>query len=101
MREIPGWKIITEQDLVDKIILNDACPGAHYVDGKWYLPDEGGAPLQKLVDEWLEAVGGVYLYTSGMVGGKRVGNHTRSFRDAERTLREWGRLDVDGQLIER
>lgn len=95
-RKISGCTEVSNEDV--QKALNEGNLPYHIVHGKWYAIDPGVDSLEKLVDEWLEEVLSIWYQVSSTfdTGGKRLGNHTGTAHDAERTLREWGLIDENG-----
>lgn len=94
MREIPGWKQIPSRPKIGTAMYGQE------VDGKWYIPDDGTASLQKLVDEWMEHLWSDYRsHTFVGKDGQRFGVISDGDH-AIRILREWGKLDKKGNIIE-
>ena len=77
MREIPGWKEINEADIVD-MVYDDYCSNIQIVTGRKYAPDVGKDSLKLLVNEWLDAVEGVWEGGSCVLDGKRVAFTSRA-----------------------
>ena len=89
-RKIPGWKQVSDEDVQKALVAGEL---------SYQLVDEmeiGHRVLQKLVDEWLDQVMTVWMWTSHDRNGARRGNHTRT----EATLREWGKIDENGLPIQ-
>ncbi len=97
--KIPGWKEVSKKDAVG-FGYDGKLLAPQVVDGKWYIPDEGGSSLQKLWDEYIELVWSDYhFHTFAGKGGKRFG--VVSDGDiAIRVLKECGKLDEDGNKTE-
>lgn len=91
--QIPGWKPIARTS-GGSLYLSTT---SQLVNGVWYDPKHCGS-LQKLVDEWLEGVRGVYMRNSVL----RLGRLDVSLvaQKAAQILKEWGMLDNKGRVIE-
>lgn len=94
-KEIPGWEPIVPTN--NGVVFISRV--SQLVDGVWYDPKNSGS-LQKLVDEWEELLWSDYhFHTFVGNGGQRFGVVSDGTH-AIRILKEWGKLDAKGNIIE-
>lgn len=93
--KIPGWEPISNKQLED-------CPGAQIVNGQWYMPLQGCDSLQAVLEDlYLDALLGIWLRTSYEKDGNRYGNCTSEAEEAEPILKEFGIIDIRGNVIKK
>jgi len=90
-REILGWEPITPEQAKDM-------PGAQLVEGIWYMPLFGHESLAWfLEEEYFPALSFIWEAHSCVRGGERVGIVSDA-RHAGRILKEWDKLDEEGNV---